>query len=297
MSETTPPSLVKTKYGFYQYAQLPSDEELCRYYESKYYQEGRGSYNPTYLDEEILYFRNKARLLYNKASSLLDMGTTRLFLDIGCGEGWVLNEFRERGHDVRGLDFSRYGIEKFHGHLLNCFDQGNIYDLMQDNIGAGRKYDIILLANVMEHVKDPEGLLLRVKQLMFPHTLLIIVTPNDFSRLHEFLQEQKKISRQFWLCYPDHLSYFNKESMTRFVEAFGLAVRSVVADNPIDLNLLNDNSNYIEDPSRGKNTHLFRVMSDNFIAGISTDKLLQIYELLGSMGIGRDLSYYCTLAQ
>lgn len=132
---------------------------------------------------------------------------------------------------------------------------------------------------------------------MLPDSLLIIITPNDFSPLHEYLLEKEFITRKFWLCYPDHISYFNKESMTTFLAEMGFCLRSVVADNPIDLNLLNDNSNYIEDPSKGKKTHYFRVRTNNFLGRLDKTNLLQIYEILGSMGIGRDLNYYCSLVK
>jgi hypothetical protein len=130
---------------------------------------------------------------------------------------------------------------------------------------------------------------------MHPRSLLVLIAPNDFSPLHEHLLEKKNISRQFWLCYPDHLSYFNKGNMSAFLADSGFFIRAIVADNPIDLNLLNDNSNYIEDKSKGKNTHFFRVRMDNFLGGIDPDGLLKIYEILGSMGVGRDLHYYCSI--
>jgi len=80
-----------------------------------------------------------------------------------------------------------------------------------------------------------------------------------------------------------------------FLSDMEIVIKSIVADNPIDLNLLNENSNYIVDKNKGKQTHLFRVRTDNFLASISEGKLLSLYEVLGSMGIGRDLNYYCRL--
>ncbi len=96
------------------------------------------------------------------------------------------------------------------------------------------------------------------------------------------------------MAYPDHLSYFNKESMCNLLADLKFDIKCIVADNPIDLNLLNDNSNYINDQSKGKDTHLFRVRSDNFLGGIDKEKLIKLYEVLGSMGVGRDLVYYCS---
>jgi 2-polyprenyl-3-methyl-5-hydroxy-6-metoxy-1,4-benzoquinol methylase len=286
-------TLVRTKYGFYQYSPLPTIEQLQQYYRDKYFQEGHGSYSVSYTEEEIAYFRLKARLIYQKASALIDLNERKSFLDIGCGEGWVMSEFNSRNHDVSGLDFSSHGIEKFSPHLSACLEQGDIGRNLDGRISRGMKFNVLLLANVVEHVLDPAGTIDKIKQLMLPGALLIIVAPNDFSDLHEHLLAKKYISREFWLCYPDHLSYFNKESMTNFLDAKGLRVEAVVADNPIDLNLLNDSSNYVKDPAKGKMTHYFRARSDNFLASIDQDKLLKIYEIFGSMGVGRDLTYYC----
>ena len=45
----------------------------------------------------------------------------------------------------------------------------------------------------------------------------------------------------------------------------------------------------------GENVHLFRVRADNFFLGVDKERLLELHEILGSMGVGRVLSYFCTL--
>ena len=288
------PKLIKTKWGFYQYHPLPSAEELETYYRNKYFQEGRGSYEISYTEDEMNYFRLKASLIRLQASRITDVRPGKTLIDIGCGEGWIINEFFQHGFSIQGVDFSSHGIEKFHPHLIPFFEQGNMYSILKKKIDTASSYDFIILANVVEHVTDPVGLLKNVKKIMHEDSMLIIVAPNDFSKLQNYLIAEGYISRQFWLCYPDHLSYFNKDSMSAFLLDLDFKIHSIVADNPIDLNLLNDNSNYIANRKKGKNTHFFRVRTDNFLGSIDLEKLLKIYELLGSMGIGRDLNYYCT---
>jgi 2-polyprenyl-3-methyl-5-hydroxy-6-metoxy-1,4-benzoquinol methylase len=293
MNRTRLPKLAKTKWGFYHYSPHPSDKELSDYYANKYYQTGRGSYSPKYTKEEIAYFKLKAKLIYLEASKIIKIEPGRKLIDIGCGEGWIMNEFHNHAIQVSGLDFSRHGIKKFHPHLLSFFEQGNIFAKLRQKLSEGPLVDIIILANVIEHVKEPVALLKEIKEFMTADTLLVIVAPNDFSLLHDLLWGKKFIPRKFWLCYPDHLSYFNKDSMTNLLLDLGFRIHATVADNPVDLNLLNENSNYIKDPDKGKKAHLFRVRMDNFLAGVDIDKLLSIYETLGSMGVGRDLNYYC----
>lgn len=291
------PRLIKTKHGYYQYSPMPADSDLSDYYANKYYQEEHGSYSVSYTDEEIAYFKLKASLLYRKLSHFISAGNGKRFVDIGCGEGWVMDEFIRKGYLVTGFDFSNHGIKKCNPHLLDFVEQGDIYDLLIKKKGCNDKFDILMIANVIEHVTDPVRLLHQIKEIMMSDAILIIIAPNDFSPLHELLLEKGKINKRFWLSYPDHLSYFNKESMESLLSDIGFNVLSVVADNPVDLNLLNDNSNYIEDTSKGKNTHLFRVSTDNFLGSLDADKLLRIYEILGSMGVGRDLNFFCAISR
>ena len=294
MPEPKEPRLVQTKHGYWTYEPKPTTEELSRYYAERYYQEAKGSYETSYTDEEVRYFRLKARLIRAQLGRLRRPGTLKSLLDVGCGEGWILDLFQKSGYAVKGWDFSAFGLEKFHPHLKPFFEQGDVLRMLRESPDHGC-WDVVILANVIEHVADPEALLAELRQLLSPTGVLLILTPNDFSPLQAHLLERGAIKEPFWLAYPDHLSYFNKPSFEALLADQGFQVEAVVADNPIDLNLLNDNSNYVADRGKGKNTHHFRVRTDNFLAGISEDLLLDLYTTLGAMGVGRDLNYYCVL--
>jgi 2-polyprenyl-3-methyl-5-hydroxy-6-metoxy-1,4-benzoquinol methylase len=295
MEISNKPQLVQTEYGFWQYQPAPSFEELSAYYANQYFQQGRGSYAVSYLKEEIQYFRLKPSLMFRQLKRLRDVRKLRSVLDVGCGEGWALDRFHQEGFQVRGVDFSAFGIEKFHPHLREHLEQGNIYEILKMYCDSKESWDVIVLANVIEHVIDPIGLLDALKRLLSSGGLVILVAPNDFSALHQHLLAERIIDTPFWLAYPDHLSYFNKESMGNLLEDRGFKLEAVVADNPIDLNLLNANSNYVQDRTKGKNAHLFRVHTDNFLASIDEEKLLDLYKIYGELGVGRDLNYFCGL--
>ncbi|MGL1930801.1 MAG: class I SAM-dependent methyltransferase [Desulfotalea sp.] len=297
MSNKKDLEIIKTKWGFFQYSPLPSDDILEQYYADKYYQQGKGSYSVSYEDEELNFFKLKASLLSRKVFQLLQArpNSNMKMLDVGCGEGWLLSEFHKSGIQVVGLDFSIHGIEKFNPDLVPSFEQGNIYKLLSEKVNSKETFDIITLANVVEHVTDPVQLLLEIKKILSDSGILVITVPNDFSHLHKILLDKEFISKEWWLAYPDHLSYFNKENMGSLLNDLGFEIKSIVADNPIDLNLFNENSNYIKDPEKGRSTHLLRVRSDNFLGNLDPDGLLKIYEILGGMGVGRDLSFYCSL--
>lgn len=287
------PELIRTKWGFYQYHPIPDEKVLKAYYANRYYQEGLGSYEVSYSDDEIAWHKLKSWLIYRAIERLMTDG--RKFIDVGCGEGWLLDEFLKRGYSVRGLDFSKAGIEKLHPHLMPHFEQGNLYVLLHRILEEKERYDVIGLCNVIEHVRNPVGLLREIQNIMHSGSILVITAPNDFSHLHRYLMENQLVTEKWWLAYPDHLSYFDRDSMSNLLTSLNFTLVKVVADNPIDLNLLNDNSNYIKDKSKGKNTHMFRVRCDNFLGNVDKERLLDLYEIMGSMGVGRDLSYFCML--
>ncbi len=285
--------LIQSASGYWTYALKPSADELTRYYSTKYYQEPKGSYSFEYTEEEIKHRRLMARLIMGQFQRLRPHIARSRLLDVGCGEGWLLNEFFQKGHQVMGLDFSDFGVERFHSHLKPYIEKGNFEQALQGI--ENNNWDFVALANVIEHVRDPEALLGMIRPLLNSHGLLMIKAPNDNSPLHQYLLDGGFIKEPFWFLYPDHLSYFNKKSMEALLIAKGFKIEAVVSDNPIDLNLLNDNSNYVTDPAKGKNTHWFRVRTDNFLAGMDEGKLLDLYTLLGSMGVGRNLHYYCSV--
>ena len=79
--------------------------------------------------------------------------------------------------------------------------------------------------NVLEHVVDSENLLLRIKNLMHPKSVLRVTFPNGFSSFQKLLLS-KDICTHTWVCPPDHLSYFNSSNLNEFCEALGFKVYS-----------------------------------------------------------------------
>ena len=73
------------------------------------------------------------------------------------------------------------------------------------------------------------------------------------------------------------------------VESAGWGVERLISDFPIDFNLFNPDSNYVEDPSRGKGCHQARVAIENLIHGISPDGANRLYEALAELGLGRQI--------
>ena len=281
--------LIKKRFGYLQVNPLPSEKELENHYKNKYFQDAHGGYEKEYSQDEKVWLSSVEWLIVKGLSHFKSGGKV---LDIGCGEGYLLNELAKNGYGIKGIDFSSFGIEKNNPHLKNAFQEDNIFEYI-NSANDLYTYDCISLMHVIEHVVDPERLLYQIKDKMHDDAIFIIRFPNDNSKLHHYIEEKKDIDNHWWLSYPEHISYFNAENMEVTLNEIGFTVVNKVSEHPIDFNLLNDNSNYIKDPSKGKNTHNFRVLLDNFLFNTDKDKYYSILQMYGNMGIGRSLTFFC----
>ncbi len=119
-------------------------------------------------------------------------------LEVGCGAGDRLAQFRDRGWQVEGVEIDptaatrarkRFGL-KIHGALP-----------------AG-DFDAVIMNHVIEHVPDPVTLLADCRRLLKPRGTLTATTPNIDSRGH----------RRFgasWMALdpPRHLHLFSVNSL------------------------------------------------------------------------------------
>ena len=281
--------IVLNKYEFYELAEKPSAQELKDYYAKKYYQDNKGSYEVEYTEEELHYFNNKTEQKYHVIRELMNSIETPSILDIGCGEGFTLHYFKEKKWEITGIDFSDFGCRKFNPQCLPYLLTGDIYEQMLPLIQANRQFNVIWLDNVLEHVLDPLDLLKECKKLLHPDGVIVIEVPNDFSILQNYLLNKKYIPSPFWVVVPDHISYFNLKGLSALAEDAGLQNKFTMSDFPIDFNLVNPDTNYNKDKTKGKNTHRSRVELDNLMHSISIEKTIQYFKALADLGLGRQI--------
>ena len=95
--------------------------------------------------------------------ALLDDGDPGRVLDLGCGDGTVGAALRERGHEVVGVDLEEQpGVcDRLDGFVKADLDQG-----LPSTVGSG--YQAVLAADVIEHLRDPDQLLVRLLEVVAP---------------------------------------------------------------------------------------------------------------------------------
>lgn len=109
---------------------------------------------------------------------------TKSILDVGCGNGDFLLNFK-------GTNYEAYGCEPDFKAVEFCQKRGlNVYlgDISCNEIN-GKKFDFITLSHVIEHVYDLDYLIDKVKKLLSPNGKVWVAYPNTNALGLKFFQQ------------------------------------------------------------------------------------------------------------
>lgn len=96
-------------------------------------------------------------------------------LDVGCADGFVAEGLRRLGHHVTGVDIAaREGVKD----RVDVFVEADLDDGLPVAIAEGGPFDVVLAADVLEHVRDPEELLRELHKVLATGGRLLVSVPN-----------------------------------------------------------------------------------------------------------------------
>jgi SAM-dependent methyltransferase len=135
--------------------------------------------NPYGLETDSDFHRTRKSATLGLIQEFTAAGSDFRLLDVGCGKGLITKSIHERFTAARitGIDISWKAIEL--ARHLNPEIRFSVADGMTYS-GEGEKFDLILLNNIYEHVENPAGMLLNLKQLLSPDGVFVISTPNRY---------------------------------------------------------------------------------------------------------------------
>jgi SAM-dependent methyltransferase len=140
-------------------------------------------------------------------------------LDVGCSVGVFLNEARNSGWVVSGVerssDSARVGRERFGLDIIAG-------ELTEDTFGDDA-FDVITMWDVIEHFENPLSALKIVARVLKDDGVLLMETPN-IDGLFPRLSYKLAHKLDYWPHPepPGHLFQFSKRSVSRLLESAGL---------------------------------------------------------------------------
>src|SRR4051794_14471320 len=139
-------------------------------------------------------------------------------LDVGCGPGLLLDEARRRGYETLGLELSRASAE--HARAALGLDVREL--ALEDFDDEGGGFDVVVLADVIEHLDDPVAGIARCGALLRPGGVLCVVTPDPSS------PTARAAGRRWWGFVPAHTCLLPRATLRELLAAAGLVVSTDV---------------------------------------------------------------------
>ena len=216
-----------------------SGNNLARYYSEGYYKK-RKSEADAYI--------NRTRL-----KKVMRMSAGKKLLDVGCGNGALIEVFENAGWDAQGSEMAPPE------HFVSDSVPKKIFigDIRATPFSP-KSFDVITLFHVLEHMTEPRESLEKVRTLLRDGGLLVIEVPNQASG-----QARLTKGRWFNVDVPRHVFHFTPRSLTLILEKTGFRIERISHYSPIYsyygfvqslLNLVTTRNNVLFDALNGKIT-------------------------------------------
>ncbi len=176
----------------------PDSDELGKYYESSEYishtDDRTGIFSRLYQLVKNWSLRKKVSIISEQNGSIGSV------LDIGAGTGDFLKYAKSKGWDI-------YGVEPNNKASSLAFDKGVALEPNLEDF-EGKKFDVITLWHVLEHLPDLEENISKITSMLKPNGSLIIAVPN-------FRSYDAYYYGKYWAAFdvPRHLWHFSRKSI------------------------------------------------------------------------------------
>lgn len=193
----------------------PNKNEIGEYYKAESYishtNTSKGIIDKMYHAVRKYTLKDKINLINNQYP---DKGK---LLDVGCGTGLFLNEAREDGWTVDGIEPDA-GARKIAEEINKTRIKSEVLTSFKNE-----EFNIITMWHVLEHVHELNDTINWLKERLTENGSLIVAVPNYESKDAETYQAQ-------WAAYdvPRHLYHFSQKSIKQLFEQKGLQLEKTI---------------------------------------------------------------------
>ncbi len=155
------------------------------------------------------------RELFNKNDMVKILCQDKDVLDIGCvgqdidysSQDWIHNQIKNVSKSLVGVDINIKGI--------NNINQMGYEIYHYDKLNRDKKFDILIMLDVIEHVNDPVEFLNNYKKFLKEDGKIIVTTPNSnraINFVNIFFRNDYSLNYEhtFWFCPKTFLEIVNR---------------------------------------------------------------------------------------
>ena len=194
----------------------PSDDELLGSY---------GEYLPED-PEKIRAWKTMMMPIIRHSAGLIESKPGRL-LDIGSGYGFFLEEMKNQGWEVEGIELSETGRNHTQGRIKVPVHSRplELLSLPEDH------FDVVTLFYVIEHLSDPVATIREIRRILRPEGMLLLRWPHSTP----VVRLLGPLSRMFDLYHtPFHLYDFSPRTISMLLSATSFEhVRTVIGGHTL----------------------------------------------------------------
>jgi glycosyltransferase involved in cell wall biosynthesis len=160
---------------------------------------------------------------HGRITKLLQHRPPSKILDLGCSSGLLAERLRGLGHHVVGVDVNEIdGVRE----RTDNFVKADLNEGIPSEVGSG--FDMVLLADVLEHVLSPGTLISQARDILSPSGTALICVPN---MAHWYPRFRATVGMfdydQRGILDATHVRFFTRRSLVKLIERRGFAIRRI----------------------------------------------------------------------
>ncbi|QDT96071.1 class I SAM-dependent methyltransferase [Gimesia aquarii] len=195
-------SVICKTCGLVAHGQIPTDEELARYYATEYRQSYHGELTPS--ERRVMRAWKNGERIFNQLQPHINSNAE--VFEVGAGIGCTVKVFELNGHRASGIEpgegFQNYSQQT----LLTDVVRGDLFEQPRDH-----SRELVLLVHVIEHFNSPRRALEYIRSMLTDTGQFYVECPNIAA----------PFARRSKMFHYAHIHNFTPSSLKMLVESCG----------------------------------------------------------------------------
>jgi 2-polyprenyl-3-methyl-5-hydroxy-6-metoxy-1,4-benzoquinol methylase len=174
------------------------------------------------MDKELIFNKIIRAGKSEKIFKILELCKNKVVLDVGCvGQDFSYNNpkwphrlIKNICLEIDGVDIETEGIETLKKEGYTVFSTEELKT-------SGKKYDVVLMSDVIEHINDPVSFLSFYSNYLSENGIIIITTPNP----HGVRNFTNILFRNNYSINPEHTFWLCPKTLTEIVSRTHLSFK------------------------------------------------------------------------